>query len=158
MKRFKMECGCYYNGTCFKVGYKYLTLYKAGSGKIISKIELNDYIIKALKQIKGIYSSDDAERTYQVIALVDELEELGGAEIMNEKIRFYSDVDIYEYTFKTLEELKKFLEMYKDDKEEHFYYGDMDCFDGKLYSLEDLAEDVCDDWFSDDGLVHLYEF
>lgn len=77
---------------------------------------------------------------------------------MNERIRYYSDIDISEYTFKTLEELRKFLEMYKDDKEEHFYYGDMDCFDGKLYSLEDLAEDVCDDWFSDDGLVHLYEF
>ena len=71
-----MDCGCYYNGIGFKVGYKYLTLYKAGSGKIISKIELYDYVIKALKQIKGTYRSDDAERTYQVISLVDELEEL----------------------------------------------------------------------------------
>lgn len=76
MKRFKMECGCYYNSVGFKVGYKYLTLYRAGSGKIISKIELNDYIIKALKQIKGNYRSNDAGRTYQVMVLVNELEEL----------------------------------------------------------------------------------
>lgn len=77
---------------------------------------------------------------------------------MNATTRVYSDVDISEYTFKTLEELRKFIDMYKDDKAEHYYYGDIDCYNGDLYSLEDLENDVCEDWFSDDGLVHLYEF
>lgn len=76
MKRFSMDCVCYYNGTGFKVGNKYLTLYRATSGKTISKIELNDYVIKALEEIKDKYRYDKAERTYQVISLVEDLEEL----------------------------------------------------------------------------------
>ena len=71
-----MDCGCYYNGVGFKVGNKYLTLYRATSGKTISKIELNDYVIKALEEIKDKYRYDKAERTYQVISLVEDLEEL----------------------------------------------------------------------------------
>ena len=76
MKRFSMDCCCYYNGVGFKVGNKYLTLYRATSGKAISKIELNDYVIKALEEIKDKYRDDKAERTYQVISLVEDLEEL----------------------------------------------------------------------------------
>lgn len=75
MKNFRMECGCYYNSIGFKVGYKYLTLYKAGSGKIISKITLDDSVIKALKEIKEKYSYQDVDRTYQVMNLVYDIEE-----------------------------------------------------------------------------------
>ena len=78
MKRFRMGCGCCYNGYNFKVGYKYLTLYKVGSGKIVSKIKLNDYVIKALKEIKDTYRYEDARRSYYVIMLVEDLEELEG--------------------------------------------------------------------------------
>lgn len=77
---------------------------------------------------------------------------------MNVNTRFHSDIDITEYTFETMEELINFIDMYKDDKTKHYYYGDIDCYNGEVYSLEDLANDVCEDWFSDDGLVHLYEF
>lgn len=77
---------------------------------------------------------------------------------MDSTMRFYQNFDVAEYTFETIEELKKFIDMYKDDKHERYYYGDISCFDGELYSLEDLSYDVCEDWFSNDKLVHIYEF
>lgn len=92
MKNFKMECGCYYNSVGFKVGYKYLTLYKAGSGKIISKIKLDDSIIKALKDIKDKYRFDDARRTYYVMDLAYDIAE---NERLNERIKEYSQIPVH---------------------------------------------------------------
>lgn len=100
MKNFKMECGCYYNSIGFKVGYKYLTLYKASSGKIISKITLDDSVIKALKEIKEKYEFYDTRRTYYVIDIAYDIAE---NERLNERIKEYSSMPVYngnKFTYK----------------------------------------------------------
>ena len=56
-----------------------------------------------------------------------------------------------EYTFTNMEELKKFLEERKDDKEERYYYGD-------LYTIQDIEKDLCKEWFEDGGISTVYEF
>ena len=42
-----------------------------------------------------------------------------------------------ELTFTTYDELMEWLEARKDDKEEHYYYGDIECMDGELYTIEE---------------------
>lgn len=66
--------------------------------------------------------------------------------------------DIHEYTINSMQELRNFIEMYKDDKELHYYYGDIDCFNGEYYTLDDLAADACDEWFEDGAIGYIYEF
>ena len=63
-----------------------------------------------------------------------------------------------EYTFTNMEELKKFLEERKDDKEERYYYGDLDNLDGDLYTIQDIEKDLCKEWFEDGGASTIYEF
>ena len=41
-----------------------------------------------------------------------------------------------EYSFKSMDELKKFLEERKDEERELFYYGDLDTLDGNLYTIK----------------------
>ena len=62
-----------------------------------------------------------------------------------------------EYTFTNMEELKKFLEERKDDKEERYYYGDLDNLDGDLYTIQDIKKDLCKEWFEDGGISTVYE-
>ena len=62
------------------------------------------------------------------------------------------------YTFRNMEELKKFLEERKDDKGERYYYGDLDNLDGDLYTIQDIEKDVCKEWFEDGGVSTVYEF
>ena len=52
-----------------------------------------------------------------------------------------------EYTFRSMEELKKFLEERKDEEIELFYYGDLDTLDGNLYTIKDIEKDMDPSWF-----------
>ncbi len=52
-----------------------------------------------------------------------------------------------ELTFTTYEELMEWLEARKDDKEERYYYGDIECMNGKLYTIEDIKHDAEPAWF-----------
>ena len=62
------------------------------------------------------------------------------------------------YTFRNMEELKKFLEERKDDKGERYYYGDLDNLDGDLYTIQDIEKDLCKEWLEDGGVSTVYEF
>ena len=63
-----------------------------------------------------------------------------------------------ELTFTTYEELMEWLESRKDDKEERYYYGDIECLDGELYTIEDIKHDAEPSWFEDGGVSTIYEF
>ena len=63
-----------------------------------------------------------------------------------------------ELTFTTYEELMEWLESRKDDKEERYYYGDIECMDGELYTIEDIKHDAEPSWFEDGGVSTIYEF
>ena len=63
-----------------------------------------------------------------------------------------------ELTFTTYEELMEWLESRKDDKEERYYYGDIECMNGKLYTIEDIMHDAEPSWFEDGGVSTIYEF
>ena len=63
-----------------------------------------------------------------------------------------------ELTFTTYEELMAWLESRKDDKEERYYYGDIECMDGELYTIEDIMHDAEPSWFEDGGVSTIYEF
>lgn len=66
----KMECGCYLNGFGFRVGRKYVTFYNVASGKIRGKLELDEYTLGRLQEIKEMYRCEDARRTRAVRDLV----------------------------------------------------------------------------------------
>ena len=61
-------------------------------------------------------------------------------------------------TFTTYKELMEWLESRKDDKEEHYYYGDIECMDGELYTIADIMHDAEPSWFEDGGVSTIYEF
>ena len=97
MKRFRMECGCCYNGYDFKVGYKYLTVYNIVSGKITYKIKLDNSVIKALKDIREKYEFYDARRTYYVMDLAYDIAE---NERLKERIKEHSLMAVYNGSYK----------------------------------------------------------
>lgn len=61
-------------------------------------------------------------------------------------------------TFTTYDELMEWLESRKDDKEGHYYYGDIECMYGELYTIEDIMHDAEPSWFDDGGVSTIYEF
>ena len=63
-----------------------------------------------------------------------------------------------ELTFTNYEELMEWLESRKDDKEERYYYGDIEGMDGELYTIEDIKHDAEPSWFEDGGVSTIYEF
>ena len=63
-----------------------------------------------------------------------------------------------ELTFTTYDELMAWLESRKDDKEERYYYGDIECLNGELYTIEDIMHDAEPSWFEDGGVSTIYEF
>ena len=63
-----------------------------------------------------------------------------------------------ELTFTTYEELMEWLEARKNDKEERYYYGDIECLNGELYTIEDIMHDAEPSWFEDGGVSTIYEF
>ena len=63
-----------------------------------------------------------------------------------------------ELTFTTYEEHKEQLEDRKDDKEERYYYGDIECMNGELYTIENIMHDAEPAWFEDGGVSTIYEF
>ena len=63
-----------------------------------------------------------------------------------------------ELTFTTYDELMEWLESRKDDKEERYYYGDIECLNGELYTIEDIKHDAEPSWFEDGGVSTIYEF
>lgn len=63
-----------------------------------------------------------------------------------------------EFTFTTYEELMAWLESRKDDKEERYYYGDIECLNGELYTIADIMHDAEPSWFEDGGVSTIYEF
>ena len=63
-----------------------------------------------------------------------------------------------ELTFTTYDELMEWLEARKDDKEERYYYGDIECLNGELYTIEDIMHDAEPSWFEDGGVSTIYEF
>ena len=63
-----------------------------------------------------------------------------------------------ELTFTTYDELMEWLESRKDDKEERYYYGDIECLNGELYTIEDIMHDAEHSWFEDGGVSTIYEF
>ena len=63
-----------------------------------------------------------------------------------------------ELTFTSYEELMEWLESRKDDKEERYYYGDIECLNGELYTIEDIMHDAEPAWFEDGGVSTIYEF
>lgn len=63
-----------------------------------------------------------------------------------------------ELTFTTYEELMAWLESRKNDKEERYYYGDIECMNGELYTIADIMHDAEPSWFEDGGVSIIYEF
>lgn len=63
-----------------------------------------------------------------------------------------------ELTFTTYEELMEWLESKKDDKEERYYYGDIECLNGELYTIADIKHDAEPSWFEDGGVAIVCEF
>ena len=63
-----------------------------------------------------------------------------------------------ELTFTSYDELMAWIESRKDDKEERYYYGDIECMNGKLYTIEDIKHDAEPSWFEDGGVSTIYEF
>ena len=63
-----------------------------------------------------------------------------------------------ELTFTTYDELMEWLESRKDDQEERYYYGDIECLNGELYTIEDIMHDAEPSWFEDGGVSTIYEF
>lgn len=63
-----------------------------------------------------------------------------------------------ELTFTTYDELMEWLEARKDDKEERYYYGDIECLNGELYTIADIKHDAEPAWFEDGGVFTIYEF
>lgn len=63
-----------------------------------------------------------------------------------------------ELTFTTYDELMEWLEARKDDKEKRYYYGDIECMNGELYTIEDIKHDAEPSWFEDGGVSTIYEF
>ena len=63
-----------------------------------------------------------------------------------------------ELTFTTYEELMEWLESRKDDTEERYYSGDIECLNGELYTIEDIMHDAEPSWFEDGGVSTIYEF
>lgn len=63
-----------------------------------------------------------------------------------------------ELTFISYEELMGWLEARKDDKEKRYYYGDIECLNGELYTIEDIMHDAEPSWFEDGGVSTIYEF
>ena len=63
-----------------------------------------------------------------------------------------------ELTFTTYEELMAWLESRKDDKEERYYYGDIECLNGELYTIADIMHDAEPSWFEDGGVSTIDEF
>ena len=62
------------------------------------------------------------------------------------------------YTFNSLEELKGFIEERREEKRELFYYGDIECMDGHLYTIEDIERDAVTPWFENGSEADVYEF
>lgn len=61
-------------------------------------------------------------------------------------------------TFTTYEELVEWLESRKDDNKEHYYYGDIECMNGELYTIADIMHDAEPSWFDDGVVSTIYEF
>ena len=62
------------------------------------------------------------------------------------------------YTFSTMEALKAFLKSNSNDKEKRYYYGDIDCMNGELYTIADISNNMDPSWFEDGGVCDVYEF
>ncbi len=61
-------------------------------------------------------------------------------------------MDILEsYDFYTFQDLLAFCKERESDKEERYYWGWLDNFDGDLYTIEDLKDDASEDWFAEKG-------
>ena len=63
-----------------------------------------------------------------------------------------------ELTFTNYEELMEWLESRKDEREKLYYYGDIECFNGELYTIENIMHDAEPAWFEDGGVCEIYEF
>ena len=63
-----------------------------------------------------------------------------------------------ELTFTTYEELMAWLESRNDVKEECYYYGDIECLNGELYTIEDIMHDAEPAHIEDGGVSTIYEF
>ena len=68
-----------------------------------------------------------------------------------------------ELTFTNYEELMEWLEARKDDKKERYYYGDIECMNGELYTIADIMHDAEPAWFKgcedeDGDYCIIYEF
>ena len=67
---FKMDCGNYYNGWKFTVGTKYLTVEQMATGEK-DRVELTEHVKSELTRIKEATEWNDADRTWQVLRLLD---------------------------------------------------------------------------------------
>lgn len=65
---------------------------------------------------------------------------------------------IYHYEIESYADLLEFVEKRESDAWEHYYYGCMDCFNGDLFTIEDLARDADPSWFDDGSTVDVYEW
>ena len=64
-----------------------------------------------------------------------------------------------EYTFTNMAELKSFIEASKGDDKAHYFWGFIENYDGELYTIEDLENDISESWFdSDNSISSVYEF
>lgn len=63
-----------------------------------------------------------------------------------------------EYTFKSMEELNEFLENRKNDNEKHYYFGDIDCMDDELYTIDDIKNEADSSWFENGAESSVFEF
>ena len=63
-----------------------------------------------------------------------------------------------ELTFTTYDELMEWLEARKDDKEKRYYYGDIECMNGELYTISDIMHDAESSWFENGEVSTIYEF
>ncbi len=49
---------------------------------------------------------------------------------------------VCEHTIESYEEFLEFVEKRKDDKKEHYFAGDMDCFNNEFETIEDIRRGV----------------
>lgn len=61
-------------------------------------------------------------------------------------------------TFWNYKTLVDFCERHIDPDKRIWYWGDMDTFNGELYTLNELKADAKEDWFEDGGPVKLWKF
>ena len=61
-------------------------------------------------------------------------------------------------TFTTYKELVEWLESRKNNKKEYYYYGDIECMNGELYTISDIMHDAESSWFENGEVSTIYEF